>query len=641
MLKWLQKNIYWLIASVLLLLLSIFVFSKVEAVTEINFRLSRDDYTADISLHESDDGNLYVFLPSYAQMDRLEIVVPKGMEVVLGDVPLTDGMTCEFFSYETPYAYRVDGEYIADLQFYRSANVASMFIQTVSGSMDDIYKDKNNSEIISVTVMTEEGELDYKDLAASIKGRGNATWGYAKKPYSLTLSENAQLLGMKSGKNWVLLANARDETNLNNYIVMDMAKRVGDVWSPSYTFLDLYLNDQYAGLYLLTEKVETGDTRLNIDVQNGDFLCKIDLTFRIDTLHNPFDVGNGRAVEITSPWALNDDEKSAIEEKVGEMESIIFSGADLNAVEEFDLDSWTRRYLIDEISANIDSDLASSYFYYSDGVFYAGPIWDYDRTFGNSYRNQSSTAFIAKNEQKSFQYRSSYYAALYNNPSFYSYMVSVYQRDFLPVLNELVDKDIEAFATKIESAARMNALRWGKMYASLLAVEPNTVHTVDGLRNYLKQRISFLSRAWNDGVEFVSVIFEEDEESAYGHLSIEKGSVLETDIIDTENTIWIDIATGETVDFSQPLETDIVIARKKELGETVTEDEEPEDAEIAEPAEGESESSLSHFERVIIFLSSHKSTLLSIAAISVALLCFGVIDIRQRKAEGRNASESE
>lgn len=180
MLKWLQKNIYWLIASLLLLLLSIFVFSKVEAVTEISFRLSRDDYTADISLHKSDDGNLYVFLPSYAQMDRLEIVVPKGMEAVLGDVPLTDGMTCEFFSYETPYAYRVDGEYIADLQFYRSANVASMFIQTVSGSMDDIYKDKNNSEIISVTVMTEEGELDYKDLAASIKGRGNATWGYAK-----------------------------------------------------------------------------------------------------------------------------------------------------------------------------------------------------------------------------------------------------------------------------------------------------------------------------------------------------------------------------------------------------------------------------------------------------------------------------
>ena len=82
------------------------------------------------------------------------------------------------------------------------------------------------------------------------------------------------------------------------------------------------------------------------------------------------------------------------------MEEIIFSGEDLRNSTIIDLDSWIRRYLIDEISGNVDSDHASSYFYYTDGLFYAGPVWDYDLAFGNSDQVPDPVSFYTTIPQK-------------------------------------------------------------------------------------------------------------------------------------------------------------------------------------------------------------------------------------------------
>ena len=113
----------------------------------------------------------------------------------------------------------------------------------------------------------------------AIRGRGNATWLWEKKPYSLTLSKSADLLGMGAAKEWILLTNAPDPTHLRNKIAYDLAAEVGLLYSPESNWVDLYLNGEYTGLYLLTERNEIHPQR--IPAGNGTFLVSMELESRL------------------------------------------------------------------------------------------------------------------------------------------------------------------------------------------------------------------------------------------------------------------------------------------------------------------------------------------------------------------------
>lgn len=560
-----KKYGYCLVCSVVLVAILLYGSMKTEINTEkqypLTFSIEHDSHNAAISIHESEEGIYYVFLPSYADLTTLKILTSEQSNVFLGDVRIADGMTCEEFNLETAYPLTVDGQYLAELMFYQSANVATMYIDTVTGSIDRLNRDKAYSEQASVMLYTAEGILNSTDSKAYIKGRGNATWHYGKKPYLLTLSSAGDLLGMGEATKWVLLANAADANNLNNKLVMDLARQTGQWWVPENAFVDLYVNGEYTGLYLLTEKVEVGPSRLDIDPYSDEFLCKVDLEKRRRSLKNPIKTQLGRTVEISSPDPLSEQERIDIINKINQMEEIIISGSDLSEVENFDLDSWVQKYLLDEISANIDADLVSSYFYYSDGVFFGGPVWDYDMSFGNESRNISSTAFLAKNKYKADGYQSLYYHALCANESFRTRMCELYQSEFLPVLNQLIEHGISDLAAEIQAASRMNDL----CRRITEGRDPATVHTVDGLISYLEERVSFLTHAWLGGAEYCSVQFENSHNAPYMNLSVRKGNLLVSDHVDLENTVWIEKSTGNVVDFSQPIWSDMILMKQSNL----------------------------------------------------------------------------
>ena len=54
--------------------------------------------------------------------------------------------------------------------------------------------------------------LDGVQRAIEIRGRGNSTWTWPKKPYKIKLAEDAALLGTEPRDEWVLLANYADRT---------------------------------------------------------------------------------------------------------------------------------------------------------------------------------------------------------------------------------------------------------------------------------------------------------------------------------------------------------------------------------------------------------------------------------------------
>lgn len=577
------KNIYVILATIVLMLGAAFVATK-EPSAPPHFRIQNEFGQQNISIFNAQDGNYYVFLPSYAKLEQVQAVLPHGQSIYLDDIRLTDQMTCEIFELEKPYYFSMDGNEDATLWFYQSQNVAAMYIDTVSGEMTDIHNDKDYEEYASMTLYSPDGRLNHFDGSSRLKGRGNSTWDQNKRPYLLKLSSDGDLLGMGSGKKWVLLANAYDETNLNNKLVFDLASQVGFSWSPDSRFVDLYLNGEYRGLYLLTEKIEISANRLDLDTNSGEFLCKVDTWDRRVDLQYYFESSMGRIIEICSDDALSAEDFDYITYLIYLMEEEFSSGADLTDSGILDLDSWIRRYLIDEISGNIDSDLTSSYFYYSDGKFFAGPVWDYDMAFGNHYRNQESWAFIAKNAWKRNTRPSPYYSHLYANESFYRRMTEIYRTEFVPILQEMIDHGIDDQIQQIRSASQMNSIRWNPMYDywNEVMMGLDVVQDSAALKAYFTRRIQFLDSAWLDQKDYCTVQFESEPGDAYWNISVEKGSCLETSYMNLVDSVWLDMETGVPVDFQSPIMQDLVVTRQLQTTEdaSVSEEEITEQEEV-------------------------------------------------------------
>lgn len=498
-----------------------------------------------LSLWMQEEGCYYAFLPSYAE--HVSLVLEAGTQASLNGAALYSGMDLGAFETNTAYPLTLNGEAAGTLCFLRSANLPALYIETESGSLDNIHANKNNEETSSVTLVSPEGAEEYAAGGCLLKGRGNMTWLLDKRAYLLTLPQETGLLGMGAATKWVLLANALDDTGLRNKLIFDLAGESDFAWTPGCEYVDVYINGEYRGLYLLTEKVESGPNRLNLNEQAGDFLCRLDLDERWSDLRYPFRTPYGRTVEISDPKQLTTGSRENVGARTAELEERILSGEDLTQAEDFDLDSWVRRYLIDEISGNIDADLASSYFYCQDGVFYGGPVWDYDMTLGNSPRNRDPRAFIANTGHVSSVMESPYVEALYRNPGFRQRVEELYEQEFRPILAELVDGGIRERAEAIRDASAMNNLRWDYVFREYY--DNGSIYATDAefLEEYLRTRMDFLDSAWIRDVEYCTVQLEYAPGGFFWNVTVEKGTPLKNTVEDVTEYTWYDYWTGEFV----------------------------------------------------------------------------------------------
>ena len=106
------------------------------------------------------------------------------------------------------------------------------------------------------------GKVIY-DGAIQIKGRGNTSWGWPKKPYKIKLDKKTDLFGMGKNKHWVLGSNYLDECFLRNKTAYDLSNELGLEYMQS-VWADVVINGEYAGNYLLCEQIRIDDTRVNI-----------------------------------------------------------------------------------------------------------------------------------------------------------------------------------------------------------------------------------------------------------------------------------------------------------------------------------------------------------------------------------------
>jgi hypothetical protein len=121
--------------------------------------------------------------------------------------------------------------------------------------------------------------LEKTGFQDGIRGRGNTTWDYPKKPYRIKFNQKTSLFGLERAKSWVLLADYRSPTLLQNVIGFELGQRFGFPFTNHYQHIELVLNGEYQGTYILTEQVHVGSGRVAID-ENEGFLVEFD--FRYD-----------------------------------------------------------------------------------------------------------------------------------------------------------------------------------------------------------------------------------------------------------------------------------------------------------------------------------------------------------------------
>ena len=224
-----------------------------------------------------------------------------------------------------------------------------------------------------------------------------------------------------------------------------------------------------------------------------------------------------------------------------------------------DVDSWARKYLIEEIFANYDAGAVSQYFYYTgDGKLYAGPVWDFDNTLASQeWQNSSPQAILAGRHYVYDLVTPRWLGTLYEKDAFREHVVSLYREEFLPKLNTISESQLDAYIQQIRPAAYINSVRRNA---------GNFENETDRLMAFWRERLSFLNSLWLEENEYHYVHISNGFGS-WSCFAVQPDEVL-THLPSTENVDglvclgWFDTVTGEPFDVTQPICQDAVIQLK-------------------------------------------------------------------------------
>ena len=450
-----MKNKYLLIIPLVLVIVAAIFASLLSEKCDIVFSAGNESICvwqdADVS---------YVFVPSYAHLSDLRL---KSHPLYINDVYYTP--ESDFGGLKTGEKYEYSIKTLTDYRtgfivFEKSENVASIFIKTESGVTERLETDRENKENASIFVYDADGTPDAHGKI-KIRGRGNSTWSADKKPYNIYFEKSTSVLGMKSAKNWALLANAYDHSNVRNKAVYDFSASLPLEYSPHCEYADVYFNGVYGGLYLISEKAEEDNNRL--ELTDGDYLIKLDDEIRLTEKDVYFTLDSGMNCVVEYPERPDGKRLAFISNVFQRFENSALS----DGWEEYiDIDSWAYRYLVDELFMNVDSLYLSTYFYYKHetGKIYAGPVWDFDYSLGSLIQTAEPHSLLANREYAKAYRCTPWYYELLKKDKFRARVSQIYESEIYQLAKHYAEEYIPEIADKIKSAAALNSVRRKAFY---------------------------------------------------------------------------------------------------------------------------------------------------------------------------------
>ena len=493
------------------------------------------------------DSCYYLFLPSYAHIDDVTYL-SSNLPITIGNRPLDYGDNLPHLQPNQVYSLTSPTSTPPHkFSIVQSANVPTLFIDIDQNLLTHINKNREVKASAAITLLSSHGALLHRSTGDSVKlkGRGDTSWQLDKKPYTLILSQPLSLLGMPASTRWVLLANGFDESNLKNKIVYHFAQTLHYGWTPHCEYVDLYINNTYHGLYLLSEKIELSKLQ-SPDGQQPQHLFKFDqkepqsLPFHYDQYVVP--------VEGISHISLFRDDMARLKTAILQAPSDTTHQLE----QTIDLHSWACKYLIDALFANTDAWWKSHYFYCSAQrpfLFYEGPIWDYDLAW-----LYPANSFVRGNLSDSLEL----------NAPFMSQVLSLYHSAGRPYLQWLTDRGIDSLAETIHHASHANSIRWrDNFYAHRPKADwtQPSMPSPDSLKTFLTQRIAFLDKHWTHCVPYTPLYIQLPSQSSNVMADYQPGLTVQQYILqshawdDCHSLTWTDRISGRTYLPDTPVDT--------------------------------------------------------------------------------------
>lgn len=518
-----------IIALVLALILSFSVLSVSSFAADTSVISS---FSVKIVTDAEDDADLvadwfasgskyYLFVPASIDLENAVVDFTASADVYCGETKLASGDSAAFMKDKQQITLTCGGADF-DVAVLEESKVASVFIETASGNLDAVHADKEYKEEGNITIINADGESEYAGVLEYIKGRGNSTWGMPKKPYNIKLDEKADLFGMGKNKKWSLIANYADPSLLRNCLAYLAAENAGVPYTPKFTPVDVYINGEYMGAYILTTRVEVDKTRVNIqnledanedanpdiDIEalprggvygsvsgylentkkwveipnnpediTGGYILETELPGRYDDEVCGFVTANSQAVIFKSPEFASKEQVEYASNWYQNFENAVCGNKGLDEIAKYcNIDSLVDIYLLNEWYANHDAALTSTYFYKPVGdTLYAGPVWDFDRAFGNCDRirfdidyNQPEHWTVCHSRLYGITFLGA--GDTTNIPTFYNHLTK--NQQFVDMCKEKWNSVISSaskeateyitteYAENIEGSAVANAIRW-------------------------------------------------------------------------------------------------------------------------------------------------------------------------------------
>lgn len=401
---------------------------------------------------------------------------------------------------------------ISMAQYPQLTNIPTIYIETFGSKP---VTSKTTYIYATMTYVNGSEVVLYDSL--QIRGRGNSTWGLAKKPYRIKFRESTKFLGKGYAKNksWTLLANHGDKSLLRNAVTFIMGDFLGQPFSPAAHFVDLVLNGTYLGNYQVSDQINVDNKRVEVyeqeevatDISNitGGYLVEIDGFGSSEKVN--FRTNKNLIVSVKSPDedVINAAQREYIKQYLNNFENLLFSANFTDAkdgyraiVDSATLVSW---YIATELSANVDG-FWSTYLYKDkdDPKLYFGPLWDYDIAYNNCNRvgdvvnRDMIEAGFGDDLTKVWMKR------MVQDPWFNTAVNNAWKQKRSEGLEEYLYNYIDSMVAHLEASQQKNYSRY-----SISSRTYNEIYLYSTYADYIAQLKTFIS----DHMDFLTVRFSE------------------------------------------------------------------------------------------------------------------------------------
>jgi hypothetical protein len=395
---------------------------------------------------------------------------------------------------------------------------------------------KTNAIIEIIETFKNENPNDDKVIfkgKIGIETRGSSSQTFPKKPYGfefrddLDEDKDVSIFGWPADSDFILFASYNEKSLIQNTLAMNFANQLG-LYGSRTRHVELYIDDKYAGVYVLMEKIKRSKGRLNLskmketDISGenltGGYIFKLDKTtgqlnggwnskiaFKNNTTRFPF-------YQFEYPEVPQSQQAAYISNYFDEFENQVanknFADTTNGYRKYIDVPSFANLMILNEISMNVDGYRISTFFHKNkNSKLKAGPAWDYDLSFGNADYCQGwafdkfSYNFNSACPGDFFQIPT-WWTTLLQDPHFYNTLKTNYTaaRTSGFLRDSSWNMTIDSFAKSIEVAQVKNFEKWPILgtyvWPNPRPISPTWIGEVNELKIWFKNRLSFLDKEW-------------------------------------------------------------------------------------------------------------------------------------------------